>query len=172
VTVAAPRGFFHLSGCVLCRYWCDMSCNVFHLLWTTNIFISKFYGNLFFKSHVGAAEAKICGPSLSADSGNMLAIIVSMPISISGKPIVDLNHGTVFQPMDGNEFCSPLSALCTGSPLDMNKPHLIVLDRWNQSFQFKEQVPFKFENKNLRFNIKWRHIDWYYFWPLLNFIWL
>jgi hypothetical protein len=52
-----------------------------------------------------------------------------MPISSSGKPIANLNHGTVFQPMDGNEFCSPPSALCTGSPFDMNKPHLIVLDR-------------------------------------------
>ncbi len=46
------------------------------------------------------------------------------------------------------------------------KPHLFVSSRRNSFLLFKESVPFKFGNEIM--NHKWRPIDWYHFWPLLN----
>jgi hypothetical protein len=41
----------------------------------------------------------------------------------------------------------PVSVLCSGRPIELNKPHILALAAETGSLRFKEQVPFNFKNK-------------------------
>jgi hypothetical protein len=40
-----------------------------------------------------------------------------------------------------------LSVLCSGRPIEFDKPHILALATETVFLQFKEQVPFNFKNK-------------------------
>jgi hypothetical protein len=42
----------------------------------------------------------------------------------------------------------PLSVLCSGSPIELDKPHILALAPETGFLQFKEQVPLNFKNKS------------------------
>jgi hypothetical protein len=41
----------------------------------------------------------------------------------------------------------PLSVLCSGRSIELDKPHILALATETSFLQFKEQVPFKLKNK-------------------------
>jgi hypothetical protein len=41
----------------------------------------------------------------------------------------------------------PLSVLCSGRPIELDKPHILAQASETGFLQFKEQVPFNFKNK-------------------------
>jgi hypothetical protein len=60
----------------------------------------------------------------------------------------------------------PLSAICSGSPLEMDKQHFLSLANETGYLEFNGREPFKHIQKNTQqLNTK----DWYYFLPTLVF---
>jgi hypothetical protein len=53
----------------------------------------------------------------------------------------------------------PLSVICSGRPIELDKPHILALAAETGFLLFKEQVPLKFKNKYQQFNAKERPID-------------
>jgi hypothetical protein len=41
----------------------------------------------------------------------------------------------------------PLSVLCSGHPIELDKPHILALAAETGFLRFKEQVPLNFKNK-------------------------
>ncbi len=80
-----------------------------------------------------------------------IQIIGCMSVSQSAssrKHIAATNHRTVFHQEMQENYQPWILALCSGTPMDMDKPHLIVLSHWNCFFLlFKKRVPLIFENK-------------------------
>jgi hypothetical protein len=49
----------------------------------------------------------------------------------------------------------PLSVICSGHPIEIDKPHILALVAETSFLPFKEQVPFNFKNKIYQqFNVK------------------
>ncbi len=60
----------------------------------------------------------------------------------------------------------PLWAICSGSPIEMDKPPLfcskqLKTNLWN----LKDEVPLNFQKNTQQPNSTLISIDWYYFWP-------
>jgi hypothetical protein len=53
----------------------------------------------------------------------------------------------------------PLSVICCGRPIELDKPHILALAAETSFLLFKEQVPLKFKKKYQRFNAKGRPFD-------------
>jgi hypothetical protein len=43
----------------------------------------------------------------------------------------------------------PLSVICSGRPIELDKPHILVLAAETGFLLFKEQVPLKFKKRNI-----------------------
>jgi hypothetical protein len=63
----------------------------------------------------------------------------------------------------------PLSALCSGRPTELDKPHILALAAETGFLLFKEQDPLNLKKKYQRFNAKGRPFDLYHSQPLLVF---
>jgi hypothetical protein len=50
----------------------------------------------------------------------------------------------------------PLSVICSGRPIELDKPHILALAAETVFLLFKEQVPLKFKKEYQRFNAKGR----------------
>ncbi len=50
----------------------------------------------------------------------------------------------------------PLSVICSGRPIELDKPYILSLAAETGFLRFKEQVPLKFKKKYQRFNAKGR----------------
>jgi hypothetical protein len=44
----------------------------------------------------------------------------------------------------------PLSVICSGRPIELDKPHILALAAESGFLLFKEQVPIKFKKINIR----------------------
>ncbi len=53
----------------------------------------------------------------------------------------------------------PLSDICSGRPIELDKPHILALATETGFLLFKEQVPLKLKKKNQQFNAKGRPVD-------------
>jgi hypothetical protein len=53
----------------------------------------------------------------------------------------------------------PLSVICCGRPIELDKPHILALADKTGFLLLKEQVPIKFKNKYQRLNAKGRPFD-------------
>jgi hypothetical protein len=50
----------------------------------------------------------------------------------------------------------PLSVLCSGRPIELDKPHILALAAETGFLQFKEQVPLNFKNKISAVQWEWK----------------
>jgi hypothetical protein len=50
----------------------------------------------------------------------------------------------------------PLSVLCSGRPIELDKPHILALAAEPGFLQFKEQVPHNFKNKISAVQWEWK----------------
>jgi hypothetical protein len=53
----------------------------------------------------------------------------------------------------------PLSVLCSGSPIELDKPHILAYAAETSFLRFKELVHLNFKNKYQRFNGNGRPLD-------------
>jgi hypothetical protein len=53
----------------------------------------------------------------------------------------------------------PLSVICSGRPIELDKPHILALAAETGFLQFKEEVPLKFKKKYQPFDVKRRPFD-------------
>ncbi len=65
----------------------------------------------------------------------------------------------------------PLSVICSGRPIELDKPHILALAAETRFLLFKEQAPLKFKKENQRFNAKGKPFDLYHFQPPVSFRW-
>jgi hypothetical protein len=50
----------------------------------------------------------------------------------------------------------PLSVLCSGRPIELDKPHILAYAAETSFLRFKEQVPFNFLNKMSPVQWEWK----------------
>jgi hypothetical protein len=81
-------------------------------------------------------------------------VVRQFPLSVnSGNPIAATNHRIDFQrEMQGNyqlwiSMGFPQSIICSGRPIELDKPHILALAAETGFLLFKEQVPLKFKKE-------------------------
>jgi hypothetical protein len=95
----------------------------------------------------------IAGKASRCKSNELLAVR-QFPLSVnSGKPIAATNHRIGFQrEMRENDqlwilMGFLLSVICSGRPIELDKPHILALAAETGFLLFKEQVPLKFKEE-------------------------
>jgi hypothetical protein len=86
------------------------------------------------------------GFPLIMDSGNGVPLVICLNCSGRFIPTIDTIVASYFR---YQLVGLPLSVICSGHPVELDKPHILALAAETGFFLFQEQVPLKFKKRNI-----------------------